>query len=77
MRMETERRVDVELIGGCFDGFRGNVPPESIKLGFLVVGNCPRHGEHAYCGCDDEMWHGYFSEPGKGAGQFIVTEEEE
>ncbi len=66
--------MNVELIGGRFDGFEGEISPECVKVGFLLIGECPRHGENQDCGCDDEMLYGYYAEPDKGAGQFIPKE---
>lgn len=68
------RRVDIELIGGRFDGFQGAVPPECIAVGLVLMSECPDHGANKLCGCDDEMLYGYFAEPNKGAGQFVVVD---
>lgn len=65
----------VRLCGGRFDGLVSDVHPDVLEVGFLPVPECPRHGAHSYCGCDDELWFGYFAEPGKGAGQFVPEED--
>lgn len=61
----TERavvvRVEVELVGGPFDGMPAILDGDDIKRGFVMVFRCPRHGDNnSDCDCGDEMWHGYF-----------------
>jgi len=64
----------VELIGGRFDGLVADVPADCVRLGFLIVPECPRHGPLSYCDCPDELWYGYYAATGKGAGRFVVRE---